>query len=473
MDEAGVALDDWIAAQHAVSVREMLRSISAVDLVKHRPGFGQTVVPVRGSILASPVPAAYDPDPDYFFHWLRDSALVVDALLILLDDPAWAATARGHIRDFVGFSLALNRLDGTAAAVALDPAKVAPDMRRHLRSPAELAAIRGEEVGGEVRVNPDGTLDILQWGRPQFDGPALRALTLLRLKHLYQDVWAGCGEAAPRLLADDLEFVARHWDRPGFDLWEERLGRHYYTLAAQRAALLDGADDAEATGDPARAAAWRGVAEAMCAALDAMWSDEDGRYRRGDGAPEPDIAVILAAIHTRRADGRHSVLDDRLHATLAQLEDLFAEDYAINRGRDGAPALGRYHGDVYYSGGAYYFSTLAAAELHYRMAAAVSAGHPMPVTATNREFVERLIGAKVDPSSVQESAWAVRLHAALCARGDAYLATVRRFTPADGMLAEQFDQNTGAPNSAKHLAWSYAAFISAVAARRVASVTPR
>jgi len=33
-------------------------------------------------------------------------------------------------------------------------------------------------------------------------------------------------------------------------------------------------------------------------------------------------------------------------------------------------------------------------------------------------------------------------------------------------LSEQFDQKTGAQTSAKHLAWSYAAFISCLAARR-------
>ena len=27
-------------------------------------------------------PAAYDPDPDYFFHWHRDSAIVIDALRV-------------------------------------------------------------------------------------------------------------------------------------------------------------------------------------------------------------------------------------------------------------------------------------------------------------------------------------------------------------------------------------------------------
>jgi glucoamylase len=51
-------------------------------------------------------------------------------------------------------------------------------------------------------------------------------------------------------------------------------------------------------------------------------------------------------------------------------------------------------------------------------------------------------------------------------RGDAFLETVRSFTPPSGDLSEQFDQNTGAQSSARQLAWSYAAFISCIAARR-------
>ncbi len=52
------------------------------------------------------------------------------------------------------------------------------------------------------------------------------------------------------------------------------------------------------------------------------------------------------------------------------------------------------------------------------------------------------------------------------ARGDAFLATVRAFTPASGDLSEQFDRRTGEQTSAKHLAWSYASFISCMTARR-------
>jgi glucoamylase len=92
--------------------------------------------------------------------------------------------------------------------------------------------------------------------------------------------------------------------------------------------------------------------------------------------------------------------------------------------------MGRYAGDVYFSGGAYYFSTLGAAEFCFLAAAHDAAA----------------------------SKW--------IKRGDAFLETVRAFTPENGELSEQFDQRSGAQTSARHLAWSYAAFISCVAARR-------
>jgi glucoamylase len=129
------------------------------------------------------------------------------------------------------------------------------------------------------------------------------------------------------------------------------------------------------------------------------------------------MAVILAANHAR-------VGGDRYFATLARLETLFDASYTINQERPAAraPAMGRYAGDKYYSGGAYYFATLGAAEFCYRN------------------------GDR--------------------ARGDAYLETVRAFTPESGDLSEQFDQATGVQTSARHLAWSYAAFLTAVAARQ-------
>ena len=77
--------DDWIEAQCHHCAHQILRSISATDIIKQRPGFGLAVQAGVGSVVASPVLASYDPDPDYFFHWYRDSSVVMDALRILYE----------------------------------------------------------------------------------------------------------------------------------------------------------------------------------------------------------------------------------------------------------------------------------------------------------------------------------------------------------------------------------------------------
>ena len=86
--------------------------------------------------------------------------------------------ALDHIRDFVRFSLALGDLDGRALLTngAVRPAPD-PAFQQYLR-PAERfdAQLLAKQILGETRFNPDGTLDITKWARPQHDGPALRAL---------------------------------------------------------------------------------------------------------------------------------------------------------------------------------------------------------------------------------------------------------------------------------------------------------
>jgi glucoamylase len=158
------------------------------------------------------------------------------------------------------------------------------------------------------------------------------------------------------------------------------------------------------------------------------------------------------------------VLDPRGQATLAALEALFDGQYAINRVRPPGHglALGRYASDVYYSGGAYYFATLAGAEFYFRLAHALHLGAKLPVAPDNARFRERLgeTGETTDA-----------LHALRA--GDAIMRTVQVYTPASGALSEQFDRTTGAQTSAKDLAWSYAAFITAAASRRRACAAMR
>jgi glucoamylase len=442
-------LEQWLEREYVQAATAMLRSVSAVDIVKERPGFGQTVRPVAGSIVASPVLASWDPDPDYFFHWFRDSALVIDAVRLLYEAKHLGAEGLTHFAQFVRFSLSLQALDGRGLAEAPHwRLKVLPEFVQYLRGD-DLLAVSGDAVYADARVNPDGTLDISRWTRPQHDGPPLRALAVLRWLRALRSrsaepaVTADVLADAERLLRIDLNLTVTHWREPSLDIWEEELGHHYYTLRVSAAALQQGAAWLRVAGET-EAGALLAEAERVRATLDGYWLPDERYYRSrvmpagAASTKQLDIAVILAAVHAGDGEGPHSAHDPRMHATLDRLEQLFAQLYQINRGlpRSRAPALGRYEGDVYFSGGAYYFSTLGAAELCF-MAARGDA-----------------------PGSAQHAAWV--------ARGDAYLETVRAFTPATGDLSEQFDQNTGEQTSAKHLAWSYAAFISCVTARRAA-----
>jgi len=429
-------LNLWVQRQYLHSARAMLRSISP-DILKSRPGFGQTIAARKGSVVASPILGSYDPEPDYFFHWYRDSAVVIDALRVLYKDANTAVDALTPFADFIEFSLSLSKLDGRALVGSAWRDAVAPDFRQFVRSDDELSSVHGDAVAAETRVNADGTLDVSKWPRPQHDGPAMTAITLLRWledANPHQELKL----AIDSLLRAQLEYTHAHWRESCFDIWEEEKGLHYYALRVAATALEQGALWYSRRAESGSAAACRADSREILRILDGYWRDDLGFYRSrvldDDAATtkELDISVILAALHAGGVEAAHSVFDPRMHATLAKLEALFDADYAINQGRPAgrAPAMGRYSGDVYFSGGAYYFSTLAAAEFCYRAATRA-------------------------PDS-----------AVLFARGDAFLETVRAYTPPSGDLSEQFDQLTGIPRSAQQLAWSYAAFISCADARQ-------
>ena len=461
-------LEAWLAAQARFATSRLLRAISATDLIMLRPGFGQRVIPVRGSVLASPVVAHYDPDPDYFFHWFRDAAVVIDALRVAIGAGYAPPSAAARCEEFIEFSLALQSLDGRELLRHDEWRRhVQPSFRQYLRPESELAALRGAAISADARVNADGTLDLIRWQRPQADGPAMRALTLLRW---WQQCPEACGPAwrsrAAGLIHLDLEFTRAELQRPCSGIWEEAHGHHYYTELLQSEALTCGAAWLAATGHPESARQAGLEAERARAALERFWDPARRfyRYATSGGAPDPgrelDTSALLGVLHAARPAGAHSVLDPRAQATLAALAALFDSLYAINRGRpsDFGPALGRYASDQYYGGGAWYIATLAAAEFYFRLAAALASGEPLADSMENELFRQHL-GACTRGETLGQRA---------LERGDDFMRTVRAFTPESGELSEQFDRTTGEQRSAKHLSWSYAAFITAAASRAAA-----
>jgi len=463
-------LDEWIAAEAQFATQRMIGAISATTLIMERPGFGQTIIPRPGSILASPVAAHYDPDPDYFFHWFRDSAIVIDALRVALGEGLIDCSAVTRLSEFVQFSLSLLSLDGRELLRQSDfRAKVQPGFLQYLRSEAELSALSGDAVLEDVRVNADGTLDIIRWSRPQMDGPALRSLALLRWWCEYPDIDSALRSAMQELIIGDLAFTRAHAQKPCFDIWEEAIGHHYYTRLVQHEALVQGALWLDELGENTAVQACRMAANEIAPQLDAFWNESAGVYRSSSGSTKaktrkgPDIAIVLAILHAGRAKGRHSLLDPRVQATLVALEELFEAEYAINHNRPEGrgPAMGRYENDRYYSGGAYFFATLAAGEFYFKLALALRCGAKLAMTEENKRFRQRL--------GIKESMTEGQIAELARQRGDAFMRTVQAFTPADGALSEQFDRATGAAISAKDLSWSYAAFITAASSRARAS----
>lgn len=421
-------LETWIESQFRRSASALSHAISATHLTRQREPFRQTVVPAKGSVLASPVIADWNPEPDYFFHWLRDSAVAMRAVAELMhfapggdERERW----RQNFNDCVEFSLALTRIHGAilpAPRATMDAAFV-----KFVRNDTELAELSQEALLGEPRFNADGTVDIFRWSRPQFDGPALRALACLRYLHLGGPLT----EALAQLLRTDLAFTASHAGQPCIGPWEEPLEHthHYYVALVQLGALVHGRAwiDADAAID------------ALKASVALHWSERHGVYAAMrpvadiDAEDLIDAATLLAVLDAELPDGPHSVLDPRIQETQSKIEAMFAKELPINHGRpaDCGPALGRNRADRYFGGGAWYPTTLAAAAIYYR----------------------RALYAGADAATLVE-------------RGDGFMRTVRRLTPDDGALSEQVDRVTGRQNSARHLTWSYAAFVSTAYLRR-------
>ena len=319
----------------------------------------------------------------------------------------------------------------------------------------------------EARVNPDGTLDFTRWARPQNDGPALEVLALSRWRNADLELDETLRAAMLELVIGDLDFIRARVSERSFDIWEEEPGYHYYTQLVQAEALVHGAEWLEEAGDAARRSRLpfsggrtRAESGRLLERERRLLPLKDWRRRRRPGKGSRHFGDSWRASRWTQG-GTHSVLDPRAQATLAALEDLFDAEYPINckRPPEHGPAMGRYANDAYYGGNPWYLATLAAAEFYFRLAIALKSGGRCSQTSENERFRRRLIAADGAPGNLDFAAAALE-------RGDTFMRTVQAYTPASGDLSEQFDRTTGAQISAKHLAWSYAAFITAAASRR-------
>lgn len=363
-------------------------------------------------------------NPNYYYHWVRDAALVMDALLVTYkntNDIYIKEVIRKKMAEYLAFTTQIQNV---------------PTL-------ADL---------GEPKFNVDGTAFNYPWGRPQNDGPALRAISLIHWAQILiaegesqfvKDKMYSSVLPANSPIKKDLEYVSHHWQDPSFDLWEEVKGTHFYTLMVERKAMLEGAKFATQMNDSGAAQWYSMQAKEISLVLQQFWDPNKGYFvatiNRVGGldykTTNLDISVLLGLLHGDTRDEFIAWNDERVLATINAIVQTFQAIYPINQ-RQEIPgvAIGRYPEDRYNGsntdgGNPWPLCTLAVAESLYRYANTM-----------------RQLGNTQQAILISNYA-------------DQFVERVRYHAYQDGSLSEQMDRNTGYMISAQDLSWNYAALL--------------
>ncbi|KAI5864245.1 carbohydrate-binding module family 20 protein [Durotheca rogersii] len=433
------SVDDFIATEEPIALEQLLCNIGSTGC--HAQGVSS------GIVIASPSTS----DPDYFYTWTRDAALVFKAVIDRFVNK-YDASLQIEIQNFIASQAKLQTVTNPSGA---------------------LSDGRGL---GEAKYHVDLSAYTGGWGRPQRDGPALRAIALIAYSKWL--VANGYNSTALNVvwpvIRNDLAYVAHYWNQTGFDLWEEVSGSSFFTVAAQHRALVEGGALARALGTSY--ATYDAIAPHVLCFLQTFWSPSSGytlaNTNVNNGRSAKDANVILGSIHTFDPElgcdaATFQPCSDRALASHKVLIDSFRSIYTINSGIPaGFPvAVGRYPEDTYFNGNPWYLNTLAAAEQLYDALYVWQAQGSITVTSTSLAFFRDLYSSASTGTYEAGSETYTALYNAVFAYADGFVNVVERYAQSNGSLAEQFDRNNGSPLSARDLTWSYAAFLTAAASR--------
>ncbi|KAF2838705.1 glycoside hydrolase family 15 protein [Patellaria atrata CBS 101060] len=473
------SLDDWIQDEEEIALDRLLANIA--------PNGKNVADAAPGSVIASPSRE----HPDYYYQWVRDAAITISTLVELYaEDPYDDLSSKllRIVQDYADLQAKIQHVDNISGRYD------------------DLSGL------GEPKFHANGSAFNGNWGRPQRDGPALRALALMAFVRAYNashpSLWASNERDKffkplynPVLPVDstikaDLEYTSHNWRYPGFDLWEELPGLHFFTAMVQHRALTEGAALAAAFGDPGAAAWYTLQAHSIQATLlPSFWSPQKHHLIETLDAPSRsglDCAILLGALHgtskspTRSPSPYPPHAPEVLLTLLAFIRDQRAR-FPINSDPDtGAEtenpdilagvALGRYPEDRYTGyatapdgGNPWFLCTAAAAEILYRTASYLTTTNSLHISPLSAPFWSHLLNSTGSELEGTYEAGTPVFEAAVSAlrgAGDAFVRTVGRYTGRRGGMGEQFGRVTGEGRGARDLTWSYGAFVMVGRARR-------
>ncbi|KAH8427554.1 glycoside hydrolase family 15 protein [Aspergillus melleus] len=399
-----------------------------------------------GIVVASPSKE----DPDYFYTWTRDAGLTM--LAVIEQFLAGDDSLESLIQDYV---------DSQAK-------------QQTVSNPS------GDLSDGSGLGEPKYYVDISEftdsWGRPQRDGPALRASALIAYGNslIAKDKKSQAQDNIWPIVQNDLAYVGQYWNESTFDLWEEVQGSSFFTTAAQHRALVEGNAFAEALGQTCDSCS---VAPQILCHLQDFWSGSAVISNiPTSGRSGLDANSLLGSIHTFDPtaacdDATFQPCSPRALSNHKAVVDSFRSIYNVNEGRGAgkAAAVGRYAEDTYQGGNPWYLTTLAAAEVLYDALYQWDKQGSLSVTDTSLSFFKDIASNVTTGSYSKSSAEYTSLTKAVKTYADGFVSVVEEYTPSNGGLAEQFTRDNGEPTSATALTWSFASFLTS-ASRRAAKV---
>ncbi|KAI1814327.1 carbohydrate-binding module family 20 protein [Poronia punctata] len=441
-------LESFIEEQRAISLQRVLDNIG--------PDGSRVEGAAAGAVIASPT----KDDPNYFFTWTRDASLTMKVLVdeFLLGNEK----LQTYIEDFIHSQAVLQTVTNPSGTF--------------LPSGTGL---------GEPKYNVDLTRFNGAWGRPQRDGPALRAVALIgysnwlvangQKKKAKEVVWP--------VISNDLSFVGQYWNSTGFDTWEEVLGSSFFTTQSQLRALVEGATLADTLG--VECTGCDQAPQVACFLQEAYWNGEYfiANINADTGRTGKDANTVLGSVATfdvnaKCDDPSVQPCNSQGLSNFKAWVDSFRNStlYPINEGvpKTQGIAVGRYTEDVYYTGNPWYLITAGAAEYLYDAVAQWETQGALTIDEISLPFfldIYPAAKAKTYTSKSKCSEFS-KILKAVTTYADSFVAVVEKYTPADGSLAEQFNKTAPFnPTSAKDLTWSYAAFVS-MAERRSGQYPP-
>jgi glucoamylase len=372
-----------------------------------------------GMVVASPSREA----PNYYFDWVRDTALTMRSMIDYFE---------------LKKDLKVKRLIYTW----ID----AEQFRQNLPTFSRL---------GEPKYNIDGSGFTGPWGRPQNDGPALRAIAMIKfarillaennhsyvIKKLYAPLIP-----ANTVIKKDLEYVAHNWTAHSFDLWEEEKGMHFYTLLSQQVALQEGAKLAADMRDQGAADFYQAEADKIARKLRAEFVNGSVGILVTTQKSAPlgyknsglDVAPLLALNHTAPYQKVFSMRDPAVLKYISVLAKTFGDIYSVNKKySDLGVGIGRYPEDRYDGyetsriGNPWFLSTLALGE--YTCLAQQEMAKKGTLTSVMQKNFNTVLEGQINRALFHSDR--------------------------NGHMSEQFNHENGMMQGAVDLTWSHNAFM--------------